>query len=69
MPELPEVEVTRRGLACRLPGARIEAARPGKPLRWPLGIAPEALRGRTVASVGRIIIYNFIKTIDFHIFI
>ena len=53
MPELPEVEVTRRGLAGRLPGARIEAARPGKPLRWPLGIAPEALRGRTVASVGR----------------
>ena len=53
MPELPEVEVTRRGLACRLPGARIEAARPGKPLRWPLGIAPEALRGRTVTSVGR----------------
>ncbi len=53
MPELPEVEVTRRGVASRIQGACIEAARPGKPLRWPLGIAPEALRGLTITDVGR----------------
>jgi formamidopyrimidine-DNA glycosylase len=49
MPELPEVEVTRRGLAERLIGARVLAVRVGKPLRWPLGCAPEALMGAQVA--------------------
>jgi formamidopyrimidine-DNA glycosylase len=53
MPELPEVEVTRRSFADRIAGARIEAVRSGKPLRWPLGIEPEALVGRTVRSVRR----------------
>ena len=42
MPELPEVEVTRRSFADRIRGARILAARAGLPLRWPLGLAPEA---------------------------
>jgi formamidopyrimidine-DNA glycosylase len=53
MPELPEVEVTRRSFADRIAGARIEAVRGGKPLRWPLGIEPEALVGRTVRGVRR----------------
>ena len=53
MPELPEVEVTRRSFAERIAGARIEAVRVGKPLRWPLGIAPERLVGRTVTGVRR----------------
>ena len=33
MPELPEVEVTRLSFADRIAGARILAARMGKPLR------------------------------------
>ena len=53
MPELPEVEVTRRSFAGRISGARIQAARLGKPLRWPLGCPCEDLTGRTVAGVRR----------------
>jgi len=53
MPELPEVEVTRRSFAPAIAGARILAARLGKPLRWPLGLAPEALVGREVLGVRR----------------
>ncbi|MCP6003417.1 hypothetical protein NL386_38330, partial [Klebsiella pneumoniae] len=50
MPELPEVEVTRRAFASQIAGARIESVALGKPLRWPLGIAPELLTGREVHS-------------------
>lgn len=53
MPELPEVEVTRRSLVERVRGARIEAVRLGKPLRWPLGCEPAALVGRRVDDVSR----------------
>ncbi len=53
MPELPEVEVTRRSLADRLIGARIDVGAIGKPLRWPLGCDPELLTGRTVRDVRR----------------
>ena len=53
MPELPEVEVTRLSFAHRIAGARIESAAIGKPLRWPLGIAPTALLGRQVLQVRR----------------
>lgn len=53
MPELPEVEVTRRGFADRIAGARIEAIRVGKPLRWALAIEPASLVGRTVRGVRR----------------
>ncbi|MDR2155551.1 MAG: bifunctional DNA-formamidopyrimidine glycosylase/DNA-(apurinic or apyrimidinic site) lyase [Burkholderiaceae bacterium] len=53
MPELPEVEVTRRSFVDRIVGARILGVRQGKPLRWPLGIASERLVGRTVLDVGR----------------
>lgn len=53
MPELPEVEVTRLSFADRIAGARIESAAIGKPLRWPLGLAPAALQGRQVLQVRR----------------
>ncbi|MBI2750966.1 MAG: bifunctional DNA-formamidopyrimidine glycosylase/DNA-(apurinic or apyrimidinic site) lyase [Burkholderiales bacterium] len=53
MPELPEVEVTRLSFADRIAGARILAVRVGKPLRWPLGLAPDALVGRQVRAVRR----------------
>ncbi|MBI5278556.1 MAG: bifunctional DNA-formamidopyrimidine glycosylase/DNA-(apurinic or apyrimidinic site) lyase [Burkholderiales bacterium] len=53
MPELPEVEVTRRSFADRIAGATIESAWLGKALRWPLGIEPAALAGRRVQGVRR----------------
>jgi len=53
MPELPEVEVTRISLADRLNDARVLSARLGKPLRWPLGIAPESLAGRRAGLLQR----------------
>mgnify|MGYP003575880777 FL=1 len=53
MPELPEVEVTRLSFADRIAGARIQAVRVGKPLRWALGCDTAALVGRTVHAVRR----------------
>ena len=53
MPELPEVEVTRRSFARQIAGARVLGARLGKPLRWPLGVPSDGLVGRTVLDVGR----------------
>lgn len=53
MPELPEVEVTRRGIDEPLRGATVLAARLGKPLRWPLGVLPEALVGAMIGPVLR----------------
>jgi formamidopyrimidine-DNA glycosylase len=53
MPELPEVEVTRRSFADRIAGASILRLQMGKPLRWPLGCEEGALPGRTVMSVTR----------------
>lgn len=53
MPELPEVEVTRRTIAPGIEGARIRDVRLGKPLRWPLGCAPQDLAGRVVTGVSR----------------
>lgn len=53
MPELPEVEVTRLSFAQRIAGATVLQMRLGKPLRWPLGIAPEVLQGQRVLGVRR----------------
>lgn len=53
MPELPEVEVTRRSLDGPLQGARIVALRVGKPLRWPLGRDPRQFAGLTVGPISR----------------
>jgi formamidopyrimidine-DNA glycosylase len=53
MPELPEVEVTRRSFADRIAGATILEASLGKPLRWPLHCAPHQLQGMRVLGVRR----------------
>lgn len=53
MPELPEVEVTRRSLVHQLVGANILHVQMGKPLRWPLGCPPETLAGLQIQSVDR----------------
>jgi formamidopyrimidine-DNA glycosylase len=53
MPELPEVEVTRRSFADRITGATIQGVRMGKPLRWPLQCEPAQLAGMRVRGVRR----------------
>ena len=53
MPELPEVEVTRRSFVKAIEGAEVLAACPGKPLRWPLGCDAQQLAGRLVRTVDR----------------
>jgi formamidopyrimidine-DNA glycosylase len=53
MPELPEVEVTRRGFAQPLRGARVLSARLGKPLRWPLGRPAAELAGARLGEAQR----------------
>lgn len=53
MPELPEVEVARRGIDAPLRDARVLDARLGKPLRRPLGVPSEALVGGVVGPVAR----------------
>ncbi len=53
MPELPEVETTRLSLLEPLTGARVKGLRLGKPLRWPLGVAPARVVGSTVAGIER----------------
>lgn len=54
MPELPEVEVTRRGIAPCVVGRRITsiAVREAR-LRWPVPDAVRRLAGRTVRAVNR----------------
>ncbi len=54
MPELPEVEVTRRGIAPRLTGRVISGTTVReRRLRWPIPDAVRALAGRTVRGVRR----------------
>ena len=54
MPELPEVEVTRRGLAPRLVGQRIGPVEVREArLRWRVPATVRALSGRTVRAVRR----------------
>ena len=53
MPELPEVEVTRRSLAPRIDGAQVVAVRLGAPLRWPLGVPAQRLVGCQVGVAER----------------
>lgn len=55
MPELPEVETTRRGLAPRITGARVtELVVRNGALRWPVPkTLPRTVAGRTVRGVGR----------------
>jgi len=53
MPELPEVEVTRRSIAAELHGAHVRRVETGLPLRWPLGCAPESLAGTVAGAMTR----------------
>jgi len=54
MPELPEVEVTRRGLAPHLAGRVISGVEVREArLRWPIPKAVRALAGRTVRGIRR----------------
>ena len=55
MPELPEVETVRRGLAPWLEGATIETVTLNRPdLRFPLPVGLQsALEGQTVTHIGR----------------
>jgi len=55
MPELPEVEITRRGLAAHLTGLTIsDAAIRNAQLRWPIPKnLPKLLSGRTILSLKR----------------
>jgi formamidopyrimidine-DNA glycosylase len=54
MPELPEVEVTRRGIAPHLTGRRISGVSVREPrLRWPVPREVHRLVGRTVRTIRR----------------
>ena len=53
MPELPEVEVTRRSIAAAVEGAQIVALSLGKALRWPLGCDPDHVAGRRIGVLQR----------------
>ncbi len=53
MPELPEVEITRRSFAEALDGATVTGVQLGKPLRWPLGVPIASLVGATVGLATR----------------
>jgi formamidopyrimidine-DNA glycosylase len=54
VPELPEVEVTRRGIAPQIAGRRISAVRVREPrMRWRVPAAVRRLAGRTVRGVAR----------------
>jgi formamidopyrimidine-DNA glycosylase len=53
MPELPEVEISRRGFAQTLQGSLVQAVQLGKPLRWPLGIEPARLVGQRLGLAQR----------------
>jgi len=54
MPELPEVEVTRRGIALQLTGRIISGVAVREPrLRWPVPREVLALAGRTVRTIRR----------------
>lgn len=64
MPELPEVETTRRGIAAALVGRTIErVALHEARLRWPVARdVTDALRGQSVRAVGRRAKYLLIET-------
>lgn len=53
MPELPEVEVTRRSLDGPLQGAEVLSLHMGKPLRWPLGQDPQHFAGLRIGPITR----------------
>jgi formamidopyrimidine-DNA glycosylase len=68
LPELPEVEVTRRGLEPQLAGRRISgvAVREAR-LRWPIPRSVRSLAGRTVQGVARRAKYLLLDCGDGHL--
>jgi formamidopyrimidine-DNA glycosylase len=70
MPELPEVEVTRRGLAPHLVGRTIATIAVREPrLRWPVPQAVRTLAGRTVRAIRRRGKYLLIDCGDGHLIV
>ena len=70
MPELPEVEVTRRGLEPQLAGRVISGVAVRQPrLRWPIGPEVHALAGRTVRAVLRRGKYLLVDCGDGHLIV
>jgi formamidopyrimidine-DNA glycosylase len=68
MPELPEVEVTRRGLAPQLTGRRISGVSVREPrLRWPVPRDVLALAGLTVGKIRRRGKYLLVDVGDGHL--
>src|SRR5690554_5958450 len=64
MPELPEVETTRRGLAPHLAGRRVERVILRRPdLRWPIpGEVARELPGQAVDGIRRRAKYLLLET-------
>lgn len=63
MPELPEVETTRRGLAPHVTGRRIDDVVLRRPdLRWPIPAGVQSLRGERVEGVRRRAKYLLLDT-------
>ena len=63
MPELPEVETTRNGLAPHLIGARINKILLRRPnLRWPIPVEIQTLDGQTITAITRRAKYLLIHT-------
>src|SRR3954468_18099035 len=70
MPELPEVEVTRLGLAPHLTGRVISAVEVRQPmLRWPVPRAVRSLAGRKVQAVRRRGKYLLVDCGDGHLIV
>ncbi len=68
VPELPEVEVTRRGVASRVAGRRISAVTVREPrLRWRISEEVRRLAGRTVRAVNRRAKYLLLDCGDGHL--
>jgi formamidopyrimidine-DNA glycosylase len=68
VPELPEVEVTRRGIAPQVAGRTITAVTVREPrLRWRVPDAVRRLAGRTVRAVGRRAKYLLLDCGDGHL--
>ena len=68
MPELPEVEITRRGIEPHLAGRTIVGVQVREPrLRWPIPAAVASLAGRTIVSVKRRGKYILIDCGDGHL--
>jgi len=70
MPELPEVEVTRRGLEPQLAGRVISAVAVREPrLRWPVSAEVRRLAGRTVSGIRRRGKYLLVDCGDGHLIV